>query len=403
MRFLLLTSAASALLASTAFSADLPVYEEAPVAPLIAAAPLWTGAYLGGQLGYSFLHDGDDFESDEGALEGGLFVGADAQFGGFVLGGLADWNWVDHLDRRQTVEGDSFDIQASAGAISAIFQQADAVAIAAAAQARADAGGGAAGEAAANAAAAASAENWFNNLLNLSERTTIVAAGEGVDPADFEFPSAAFNLDDILDDLDAGTVTELANYSENLHGYGTVRGRAGFGTGRVLFYGTGGLAFGSVNRSWTAGTSYDADAADLMFGDTGLFEVPEGYDPDTATAQERAALQEEFLNITDFDPADGDVLPSGCSATGTDSSSGVTCNADSDSDEETRFGWALGAGVELLATEHFSVGAEYLYVNIDGSDGDEEGLGEAVVSTFDIAEDDDFNFSTLKMKAAYRF
>ena len=42
--------------------------------------------------------------------------------------------------------------------------------------------------------------------------------------------------------LTAPCVNDTANTSANVDWYGTVRGRAGWTAGKVLFYGTGGLA-----------------------------------------------------------------------------------------------------------------------------------------------------------------
>lgn len=38
------------------------------------------------------------------------------------------------------------------------------------------------------------------------------------------------------------------------------------------------------------------------------------------------------------------------------------------SDSETRFGWTVGGGVEFLATDNFSIGAEYLHTNLEKDD-----------------------------------
>lgn len=106
-------------IAQTAAAADLPVVSPEPViAPI--ASPLWTGFYVGGQLGYAFggdVFEDDPFvasidtngdgiidaadgsfaftrEDDEG-FEAGIYVGADVQIDGFVLGVIGDLNYID--------------------------------------------------------------------------------------------------------------------------------------------------------------------------------------------------------------------------------------------------------------------------------------------------------------------
>ena len=53
----------------------------------------------------------------------------------------------------------------------------------------------------------------------------------------------------------APCLNDAANTSANIDWYGTVRGRAGWAAGQVLFYGTGGLAYGKVdlNSSFNTG------------------------------------------------------------------------------------------------------------------------------------------------------
>lgn len=93
---------------------------------------------------------------------------------------------------------------------------------------------------------------------------------------------------------------------------GTLRAKAGLAADRVLFYGTGGLAFGGVK-------------------------------------------DELLIN-------------------------GVTEN----SDRDTRFGYVLGTGVDFLATDNLSIGAEYLYTDLS-------------------KKSDDLKFHSVFLKVSYHF
>ena len=107
------------LLASTAFvtpalAADV-VYEE-PAAPVVELAPAytWTGFYVGGQAGVAFNNDAGDVNynpatgattttafaggsdsSDDAAFIGGVHVGYDYQINNFIVGAVADINYID--------------------------------------------------------------------------------------------------------------------------------------------------------------------------------------------------------------------------------------------------------------------------------------------------------------------
>jgi outer membrane immunogenic protein len=68
----------------------------------------------------------------------------------------------------------------------------------------------------------------------------------------------------------------VANTSANIEYFGTLRGRLGWAAGPVLFYGTGGLAYGSVDTSSTITGPAVAFGAELTDVDslTGLlFQV----------------------------------------------------------------------------------------------------------------------------------
>lgn len=107
------------LLASTAFvtpalAADV-VYQE-PAAPVVALAPAysWTGFYIGGQAGVAFNRDAGDVrynpgsgvftttqfsggsrDSNDAAFIGGVHIGYDYQINNFLVGAIADINYID--------------------------------------------------------------------------------------------------------------------------------------------------------------------------------------------------------------------------------------------------------------------------------------------------------------------
>jgi len=111
-RFALLL--ASAAFVSPALAADV-VYEE-PAAPVVALAPAysWTGFYIGGQAGVAFNRDAGDVRytpgtgvfsttafsggsdnSDDAAFIGGVHIGYDYQINNFLVGAVADINYID--------------------------------------------------------------------------------------------------------------------------------------------------------------------------------------------------------------------------------------------------------------------------------------------------------------------
>jgi outer membrane immunogenic protein len=62
---------------------------------------------------------------------------------------------------------------------------------------------------------------------------------------------------------------DIANTSAKVDWYGTFRGRAGWASGNVLFYGTGGLAYGHVDLNSTfsiAGNTLNADTSSVRAG-----------------------------------------------------------------------------------------------------------------------------------------
>jgi outer membrane immunogenic protein len=107
--------------------------------------------------------------------------------------------------------------------------------------------------------------------------------------------------------------TDTAYFRSETRGLGTFRGRVGWASnwvgGSLLFYGTGGLAVGNVRHSFT------------------------------------------------------EVLAPGTTCVVL---SGDTCRAGTDS--TTKWGWAAGAGLELMLARNASIGFEYLFVDLGGSD-----------------------------------
>jgi len=100
MRKLFLCSAALALLGGAASAADIPTYDPAAAAPIMAptSAFSWTGFYAGLETGYAWGDVagsdelGGDFDAD-GFLVG-AFAGYNMQFNSFVVGGEADLEWT---------------------------------------------------------------------------------------------------------------------------------------------------------------------------------------------------------------------------------------------------------------------------------------------------------------------
>jgi outer membrane immunogenic protein len=95
-------------------------------------------------------------------------------------------------------------------------------------------------------------------------------------------------------------------FTTNVDWFGTLRARFGYVADRFLVYGTGGLAYGSVETNY----SYAFEGAS---------------------------------------PARRDLLSGGVS--------------------ETSWGWTVGAGTEYALNEHWSLKGEYLYVNLGGGGG----------------------------------
>lgn len=93
---ILLLAAATGALAAPAFAADLGTFEPVPALGTVSSATDWSGIYLGAMLGYTWGDsdvDGGGFTArklDPSGFDGGLFAGANAQFGQAVIGVEAD-------------------------------------------------------------------------------------------------------------------------------------------------------------------------------------------------------------------------------------------------------------------------------------------------------------------------
>src|SRR6478672_6809494 len=104
---------------------------------------------------------------------------------------------------------------------------------------------------------------------------------------------------------------ETASFTADsrLNWFGTLRGRLGFATGPVLFYGTGGLAFGGVNNRLLA-----------TFNDN--------FDCDFAS----------------------------CAVAGV--------NSFNNNNNNTRWGWVAGVGIEWMFAPNWSLKGEYQYIDL---------------------------------------
>ena len=105
MKKILLASVALFGFAGAASAADLPARAAPPVAPIIAAAPIftWTGFYVGVNAGYGWLNNdriydpifGFTSDDNNGGFVGGGQVGYNYQIGSFVVGLEGDIQYAD--------------------------------------------------------------------------------------------------------------------------------------------------------------------------------------------------------------------------------------------------------------------------------------------------------------------
>ena len=99
--------AIGALVASPAMAADLRMPVKAPPAPEVAPAPIWTGFYIGGHVGYGWEHTDTNSFNSAGVLEnsvsderqgvlGGGQVGVNYNFGSnWLIGVEGDFSGAD--------------------------------------------------------------------------------------------------------------------------------------------------------------------------------------------------------------------------------------------------------------------------------------------------------------------
>lgn len=112
MKYLLSAAAASALMAGTAFAGNIqPVAVEPVIAPApmpVYQSPDWSGFYAGGQLGYADVSGSGTYEDNPATSPqpfgfdangdgfiGGITIGYDHDFGDWVAGVGADYDWTD--------------------------------------------------------------------------------------------------------------------------------------------------------------------------------------------------------------------------------------------------------------------------------------------------------------------
>lgn len=122
---------------------------------------------------------------------------------------------------------------------------------------------------------------------------------------------------------------------------GTLRARLGYAMDNVLVYGTGGLAYGDVKNEASAPST----AAGSPFA---------GYTFDTST-------------------------------------------------DKSDVGYAVGAGVDVMATQNLSFGVEYLYTNLGKNSQTVSGTNGLNNVEFKSNDDSDLDFHTVWAKAAYHF
>ena len=72
------------------------------------------------------------------------------------------------------------------------------------------------------------------------------------------------------------------------------------------------------------------------------------------------------------------------------------------SDDDTRVGYAVGAGTDYAVTDNLILGLEYLYTDLGSTDA-ELVIPLANGSTLTTKSDDDFDFHTVWAKASFRF
>lgn len=162
--------------------------------------------------------------------------------------------------------------------------------------------------------------------------------------------------DDVSRDRDLGVVgsfdnvTSSSDFSFDANWFGTLRGRLGFAADNLLFYGTGGLAYGHMS----------ADGSLELEGDF----------------------------------------------TGTNPATPASIKWDGSTDS-TNWGWTIGAGMEY-GIDNWSLGVEYLYVDLGSAewDGDRRVSDirlQPIADAADLKGSVDYQFSVVRATAKIRF
>lgn len=129
--------------------------------------------------------------------------------------------------------------------------------------------------------------------------------------------------------------------NEELDYLGTVRARVGYAMDSVLLYGTGGLAYAGYNRESSFPNAPVNSLAGYTFEENG---------------------------------------------------------------EDADIGYAVGGGVDVMATQNISFGVEYLYTNLGSKDYSVSATnGTNTVDFTSESNDEDLDFHTIWAKASYRF
>ena len=140
---------------------------------------------------------------------------------------------------------------------------------------------------------------------------------------------------------DYGTIESTRKLSFDADWYGTLRGRLGFAADNMLFYGTGGLAYGHMAAN--------------------------------------GSVKIENTDDGDYVKWDG-------------------------STDSVNWGWTIGAGMEY-GIDNWSLGVEYLFVDLGSAEWDGNGRGtiEPLLEEADAKGSVDYQFSVVRATAKLRF
>lgn len=70
---------------------------------------------------------------------------------------------------------------------------------------------------------------------------------------------------------------------------------------------------------------------------------------------------------------------------------------------DTRVGYAVGGGVDVLVSRNVSLGVEYLYTDLGDGDGVSRRSDLGAGSSFELRSNEDFDFHTVRAKVSFRF